>query len=362
MNILYVSALEGGKYSGPLYSVPKQVQAQAKIDNVYWVNLTEISTVNRFDENLYHYIPLKRFRLSGLPEPFNKPDLIVFEEFFKIECCKVGRDAVKNKIPYIIIPRCQMTGKYLQNKKLKKMLASIIMFSDFAKKALSVQFLTPQEQVDSVEYFKGNYFIIPNGIDIPEQTVSFRNKTDYTGTFIGRYSIWQKGLDLLIKAIEKEKKVLEEHHLIFELYGPDERTGSSQDIIELVKENKVEHLVHVNGPVFDDEKKKKLLDSDFFIHTSRFEGMPMSVLEALSYGLPCVVTQGSNLKEDVELYNAGWGASDTVEDIANVLKNVAKNLDLLQVKGTYAVELAKKYSWGSIAKESHEYFMNALKK
>lgn len=362
MNILYVSALEGGKYSGPLYSVPKQIQAQAIIDNVYWVNLTRIQTANRFDGNLYHYIPLMNFKISKLPAPFNKPDLIVFEEFFKIECCKVGRDAEKNKIPYIIIPRCQMTKKYLENKKFKKMVASIIMFSHFAKKAHAVQFLTAQEQLDSVEYFKGNYFIAPNGIDISEQSVSFKNKTYYVGTFIGRYSIWQKGLDLLIQAIKKEKKVLEEHHVIFELYGPDERTGSSQDIIELVKENKVENLVHVNGPVFDDEKKNILLSSDFFVHTSRFEGMPMSVLEALSYGLPCVVTQGSNLKEDVEAYDAGWGASDKVEDIAHALKNVAENLDLLQVKGTNAIELAKKYSWDSIAKESHEYFVNVLKK
>lgn len=362
MNILYVSALEGGKYSGPLYSVPKQIQAQRMIDNVYWVNLTKIQTANRFDEELYHYIPLSEFKISKLPQPFNKPDLIIFEEFFKIECCKVGREAEKNKIPYIIIPRCQMTKKYLENKKFKKMVASILMFSHFAKKALAVQFLTDQEQLDSAEYFKGNYFIAPNGIDPSDETASLGNKTYYVGTFIGRYSIWQKGLDLLIQAIKKEKKVLEEHRIIFELYGPDERTGSSQDIVELVKENKLEKLVNINGPVFDAEKKKILLNSDFFIHTSRFEGMPMSVLEALSYGLPCVVTQGSNLRDDVEIYDAGWGAADKVEDIAKALKNVAQNLNLLQVKGANSIELAKKYSWNSIAKESHEYFMNLLKK
>ena len=44
MNIVYISALEGGKYSGPLYSVPKQINAQSKIDNIYWANLTDIPT------------------------------------------------------------------------------------------------------------------------------------------------------------------------------------------------------------------------------------------------------------------------------------------------------------------------------
>ena len=49
------------------------------------------------------------------------------------------------------------------------------------------------------------------------------------------------------------------------------------------------------GAVFGKVKEKVLLDNDFFILTSRLEGHPMALIEALSYGLPCLVTQGSRL-------------------------------------------------------------------
>lgn len=360
MNILYISALEGGKYSGPLHSVPKQIESQSKVDNVYWVNLTNISTADRFNKNLYHYSSLKEFKIAELPNPFNKPDLIIFEEFFKVQFCKIAREAEKRDIPYIIVPRCQMTKKYLQNKKLKKMIANIIMFSHFKKKAKAIQFLTHQEQVDSKEYYNGEFLIAPNGIDIQSKVAKVGKRDKYICTFIGRYSVWQKGLDLLMQAISMEYKTLVKHNIIFQLYGPNERTGSSQEIISLVKKYGLERLVHVNGPVFDNQKKEVFLNSDFFIHTSRFEGMPMSVLEALSYGVPCVVTKGSNLKEQVEEANAGWGATNDIDDIARVLRETSNNLHLLKMKGENAVNLSKKYSWDSIAKESHIMFKKIL--
>ena len=40
MNILYLSHLSGASYAGPTYSVPKQIEAQSKIDNVFWYNAT----------------------------------------------------------------------------------------------------------------------------------------------------------------------------------------------------------------------------------------------------------------------------------------------------------------------------------
>lgn len=121
MNILYISALEGGKYTGPIHSVPSRIKGQQEFDNVYWVNLTNIENSKLFKENFYHYVPWKSFRFENLPVPFNRPDLVVFEEFFKIECCIVAKKAEACDVPYVIVPRCQMTENYLKNKRLKKL-------------------------------------------------------------------------------------------------------------------------------------------------------------------------------------------------------------------------------------------------
>ena len=38
MNILFISHLCGSSFAGPTYSVPKQIEAQATVDNIFWYN------------------------------------------------------------------------------------------------------------------------------------------------------------------------------------------------------------------------------------------------------------------------------------------------------------------------------------
>ena len=274
----------------------------------------------------------------------------------------MAHQAEKLKIPYIIIPRCQMTTKYLENKKIKKIIANFLLFSHFAKKAIAVQFLSKQEKDDSMKYYSGLSFISPNGIDMPLESKQYKKSNAIVGTFIGRYSIWQKGLDMLIEAISRKKEELLKEQISFKLYGPTERTGSESEIEKLVEKYGVKDIVQVNGPVFDDEKRDVLLDSDFFIHTSRFEGMPMSVLEALSYGLPCLVTQGSNLREEVDKLQAGWGVDNTVDSITDGISKIILDKQQISNISKNALILAKNYSWDNIAVQCHEFFVKILEK
>lgn len=359
MNILYLSAIAGRKHAGPTYSVPKQIQAQSKIDSVYWVNLCQVEDESMFDKNMYHFSSPQNFRLEQLPAPFNHPDIVIFEEFFKKEFVFVARQIKKSKIPYVIIPRCQMTKKYLENKKYKKLIFSAVFFSKFAKDAASVQFLSDQEFEDSRDFYNGHSYIAANGIDI-HSVASHTQRGQIVGVFIGRYNVWQKGLDLFADALAEKHDELAKANIRFELYGPESPSGSAEDAIKLVKEKNIEDIVGVNGAVFGAEKEKVLLDADFFIHTSRFEGMPMSVLEALSYGLPCLVTQGSNMREDVDNYNAGWGADTNVPSIASALDNLIKDINDLTNKKNNAIELAKKYSWDKIAESCHKTFIELV--
>lgn len=361
INILYISALEGGKYSGPLLSVPNQVKAQGKIDNVYWVNLTDIDIASLKYKNIYHYISIIDVLFNKSPILFCKPDIVIFEEYFKIECCLIARKCEKENIPYIIIPRCQMTKQYLVNKKWKKTIACLLLFYHFANKAKAIHFLTEQEKRDSDKFFSGKSFIVANGIDIPNIILEKTEQKEKIGVFIGRYSIWQKGLDILIEAIYIKHDVLKKNYIRFELYGPDERTGCIDKIKRLVDKYHVNDLVSVNGPVYGKDKEKILSYADFFVHTSRFEGMPMAVLEALSYGVPCLVTQGSNMRELVERAEAGWGSSTDIIGVADSFERICKDKLLFKRKSNNASELAMQYSWNRIAKECHEQYLQFIK-
>ena len=50
--------------------------------------------------------------------------------------------------------------------------------------------------------FRKEYFIVPNGIDIPNEYRKNINE-NLNITFIGRYDVNHKGLDILIESIKK---------------------------------------------------------------------------------------------------------------------------------------------------------------
>ena len=144
------------------------------------------------------------------------------------------------------------------------------------------------------------------------------------------------------------------------LYGPD-RNGAKKIITEQIKENGLEKVVEIRDGIHGKEKERVLLESDFFILTSRFEGHPMGLIEALSYGLPCLVTTGSNMADEILKANAGWTSDVNEEGIMEALKHLLNEKDQIPVKGKNALELSKQYNWDLLAKNAHEKYELLLK-
>ena len=95
--------------------------------------------------------------------------------------------------------------------------------------------------------------------------------------------------------------------------------------------------------------------------TSRFEGHPMALIEALSYGLPCIVTTGSNMKAEIEKLKAGWGADNNIDSIAAAIKSMLYSKQNFKQMSSAAQELSRRYSWDAIAKASHAIYTELLK-
>lgn len=98
-------------------------------------------------------------------------------------------------------------------------------------------------------------------------------------------------------------------------------------------------------------KCKVLSDADLFCLTSRFEGHPIAVLEALSYGLPCLLTPGTNMAREVSVGKAGWEVAESAVGVAEGLhiacRDLASQLDLRKS----AYRLSKEYLWSKVAQE-----------
>ena len=153
-----------------------------------------------------------------------------------------------------------------------------------------------------VTNFGRKKIIATNGVSIPElRKTSFR-KTGLKLIFIGRLDAYHKGLDILLEAVRNIKDKMKETGATLDIYGPD-YAGRYAHIESLIAENNVGDVVTLHPAVSGKEKEQILLDSDVFVQTSRFEGMPLGILEALSYGLPCLVSEGNGFFSQLCAYD-----------------------------------------------------------
>jgi glycosyltransferase involved in cell wall biosynthesis len=111
--------------------------------------------------------------------------------------------------------------------------------------------------------------------------------------------------------------------------------------------------VEFPGPVMGQEKWDLLASASLFIHTSRWEGMPFAVLEALALGRPVVITPETNVGRQVAQYGAGWVVEKSPSAIAAGLRAAmtceAEQLDKV---GQAARELAADcLTWPATARE-----------
>lgn len=174
--------------------------------------------------------------------------------------------------------------------------------------------------------------IIPNYVILPTKPLlpGARNEHTLSLLFLGFVGS-NKGVFELIPAVARAKKLGIDVRLI--IAGNGELTKAKQ----LVKNLDVADSVLVIGWV-DGEKKLELLRSaDVYILPSHNEGMPVSILEAMSWSIPVVASRVGGIPEMIDsgvegiLVEAG-----DIEGICNAILRLAADRELLERMGRAA--------------------------
>ena len=185
---------------------------------------------------------------------------------------------------------------------------------------------------------------VPNGTDAPLHVTPIDGRDILL--FMGRYAIHQKGLDRLMAAILQLKN---EHKKIprVVLAGADFRDGQ-QYVRNFVIENQLENEVEIHGPVHGLVKDDLFNRARIFLHTSRWEGLPLVLLEALAHGVPCLLTKGTNIADEWEEKGCALKVDDSSESIALGILDMLK--EDLQKYSNNARRLAiNEYAWDAVA-------------
>lgn len=108
---------------------------------------------------------------------------------------------------------------------------------------------------------------------------------------------------------------------------------------------------------YSNDVKKELLKGSVFAMTSRWEGFPMTVIEAYEVGLPVVAYDIPAIKESViDGYNGAWVPAFDSEAFVAKLSEIADNQELLDTMSSNAKSEAKKYSIENILAEWDRVF------
>lgn len=364
MIIIYISNIGKDKAAGMYWSIPASVVTQQLYDECLWVNL------NGCDETSWRKVSAFRtindVNLSDFPKslssPYSHPDVVVFEGFYNLQHVKMAKMLRYRNIPYIIIPRGSLTKQAFFNhgvlNYIKKKIACWFLFCPYTRNATAIQYLTEQEYIDSGNGWCRNHFILPNGISIPESCKVDFSPDRIKGVFIGRPSMLHKGLDILAEACAIVRDEMRAAQFTIECHMP--KKEDYDVIVDMVNKKGISDIIQIKDGVFGNDKERTLMSADVFIMTSRFEGHPMALIEALSYGLPVAVTEGSNMRKEIAASNAGWTCDTSVEGVVAMLGAIMGERYLLSEKGANARTLATDYKWNNIAKTFHEEIMQML--
>ena len=355
MRILHIASITDNSFSGVCVVVPQHVLAQSAYASVGFVNVNGETIPSLKDYQLACPQP---FRVESLYNSFGRPDLVVFQECYRPAYLAIARSLRREGIPYVILPHGELGSEAQKIKRLKKMAANLLLFNRFARQAAAIQCLSQRELAQT--HFGRRKFIGTNGVFLPSRVKNTYSSSGTRFVYIGRLDAFHKGLDLMLEAVALSAPFLRENHCTLALYGPD-YAGRFAHVQELIRQNGVDDLVSLSHEIRGREKEEALLNADVFLQTSRFEGMPLGILEALSYGIPCLVTEGTTLGERIEAAGAGWASRTDSASIAAALRQAVEDRARWDAIGRNARALAERdFAWDAIARSTIDAYQKLL--
>ena len=201
-------------------------------------------------------------------------------------------------------------------------------------------------------------YFIPNGVDTKAFDVVKRKKNPFVQMlFVGRFHR-QKNLPALLRAFSTISHHLPTVRLV--LIGEGEEKGILQKI---VKDNNLATVVKFLSPQFGKALIGIYKSSDLFILPSRYEGFPITLLEAWAAKLPVITTEYGMARELVKDGMNGFLIPSPQEnDIAQTMSRALtyKNRKALGQLGYRLVQ--SRFNWEDAAEKIYGVYKTVLQK
>ena len=339
------------------------------------------------------------------------PDVVALQGLWQYSSIATRRQWRRRGVPYVISPRGMLDKWALANSRWKKALAAWVFENAVLRDAACLHALCESE-ADAMRAYglRQRIEVVPNGVELPAEPAGDRRSKigDRVGrrrlVFLGRIHP-KKGLVGLIRAWaalrnspsairdfaewelvvagwdqgghegelkglcgELGLRIADRGALMAEQNSPATSyslpvTAPEVPLLDSERSTLDSAEVLFFGPAFEEEKKALLRSAEAFILPSYSEGLPMSVLEAWSYGLPVVMTPECNLPEgfasgaaleirNSEMGNAKW------DGLRELIEMPGAQRCAIGMRGRRLVE--DKFTWPKVAARMKEIYESLL--
>lgn len=240
-----------------------------------------------------------------------------------------------------------------KHKKMMKLLIRIMAFVSIWLCGKNILTISHSKASEIKSRYGKKSSVVPCGVVLPPNDIGsdilerFGIKSGHYYLTIGRIDPI-KNLDTLIKAFVKNNSKC--YQLVI---AGDYENNHGKYLCKLAEGNK--SIIFV-GRVMGDDKEYLLQNCFINCLVSSSEGMPISLLEAMAYGKPCIVTDIPAIREIMQENWGYWCKAKDVDSLQEQMQYAEKNYEHTLNLGHHMAEyIAEHHTWDKISEQYLNY-------
>ncbi len=290
------------------------------------------------------------------------PEMVHFHSLHLGSFVGLGRVLRSSGIPYVVTPHGALASGRLRGRRLVRTYVSKIE-RPFLENAAFVHVVSGADATGlDLLGIDAETVRASNGVDLRNAGVGAAS--DYLAErlpelqgrrvllFLGRLDMKTKGLDLLLEGFARARPA----GWVLVMVGPSVGRTAEQ-LRRRAYRLGVGDDVFVLGKVSGGSKWATLASGEVFVHPSRSEGSPVSVLEALARGLPVIVTAVADPEGRVQSAECGLVVEPSATAVAEAIARMCSvGKQELAAMGARARDVAASYDWTMTARRLLEAY------